>query len=71
MGNIRGDLKVISFAVPSKLKKHLDKRIKLEGFSYRSDLLRRIVMDYLQYHISAEDLAEILAEIKKMEENRL
>ena len=54
-----------------KAKEKLDRRIELEGFSHRSDFLRRIVMDYLQYHIAAEDLAEILAEIKKMEENRL
>ena len=71
MSRIRKNLAVVSVAVPLKAKEYLDERIELEGFSHRSDFLRKLLLDYLKCHIPAEDLAEILAEIKKMEGNRL
>jgi len=71
MSNIRKELVVISFAVPVKAKKLLDKRVELEGFDCQSDMLRRILMQYFKECIPAEDYAEIVAEIDKMEANRL
>ncbi|MEA2055092.1 MAG: hypothetical protein U9O96_08335 [Candidatus Thermoplasmatota archaeon] len=71
MSQIRKDIAVLSFAVPLKAKELLEGRVELEGFPHRSDLLRKIIMDYLRYHTAAEDFAEILAEIEKMEANRI
>ena len=71
MSKIRKELCIISMAVPQKLKEHLDKIVMLEGFDKRSDLLRRIMVEYVGDRLPAEDLAEIMSEINRIVENRL
>lgn len=69
MGTIRKDLKVISFAIPSKLKQHLEKLAMIKGFSI-SDFLREIVLDYIDGKIPVEDLMEIIVEINKIKSRK-
>ena len=71
MSNIRSDLTVVSTAIPSKLKKYVDRIVEIESFETQSDYLRKILIDSLKNSIGAEDLAEIMAAIQKMKENRI
>ena len=72
MGNIRNDLKVISFAIPVKLKKYVDKMAELEGFENISDFLRKILLDYMDKKggIPLEDYLEVINELQKIKMNR-
>ena len=70
-GRLRDSMTVISVAIPKKLKQWLDKKAALDpDVENRSDLIRKILLEYARHSISAEDFAEILAEIDKTVKNR-
>lgn len=71
MSRLRKDLIVIGCAVPLSLAKAIGELAEKEGFETKSDLLRSIVVEYVQSRVPAEALAEILSEIRLMEGNRL
>lgn len=70
MSNIRKGLAVVSVCIPYKLKEYLDKQADREGFQKRSDVLRKLVIDFTKQIIPAEDYAVIMAEIEALVGNR-
>jgi len=70
-GKLRDSMSVVSVAIPTKLKEWLDKKVAIDpSVINRSDLIRKILLEYARHSISAEDFAEILAEINKTVKNR-
>lgn len=71
MSRLRKDLTIIGCAVPLSLAKAIDEIAEKEGFETKSDLLRSIVVEYIQRRVPAEALAEIVSKIRLVEGDRL
>jgi len=70
MSDIRRRLKVIVCAVPVSMADAFDRITIEESYENKSDLLRKILLEYIYHRIPAEQLAEIIDEIKQTEANR-
>lgn len=70
MSCIRDDLRVVSVAVPVKLKKYLDRQIENDGFGCQSDFLRYLLVEYLRGSVPPGELVDIQREIEVMVKGR-